>query len=109
MLYSGDSCLQIPSPALTHVCVVSSLLLCLLHGVVIVMVCFDLLVSRQTFRDGMDFYFGEKSHSARFVDFLEGVVPTKASPSRERKGKWVVIPCVFWSSVSCWCSFKCTQ
>lgn len=25
----------------------------------------------------MDFYFGEKSHSARFVDFLEGVVPTK--------------------------------
>lgn len=27
----------------------------------------------------MDFYFGEKSHSARFVDFLEGVVPTKAS------------------------------
>eukprot|EP00752_Nemacystus_decipiens_P002855 g2659.t1 len=33
----------------------------------------------QTFRDGMDFYFAEKSHSARFVDFLEGVVPTKAS------------------------------
>lgn len=27
----------------------------------------------------MDFYFSEKSHSARFVDFLEGVVPTKAS------------------------------
>ena len=27
----------------------------------------------------MDFYFTEKSHSARFVDFLEGVVPTKAS------------------------------
>lgn len=27
----------------------------------------------------MDFYFSEKSHSARFVDFLEGVVPTKVS------------------------------
>lgn len=36
----------------------------------------------QTFKDGMDFYFTEKSHSARFVDFLEGVVPTKASRSR---------------------------
>lgn len=35
--------------------------------------------SRQTFKDGMDFYFGERSHSARFVDFLEGVVPTKVS------------------------------
>lgn len=31
----------------------------------------------------MDFYFTEKSHSARFVDFLEGVVPTKASADRE--------------------------
>lgn len=37
----------------------------------------------------MDFYFGEKSHSARFVDFLEGVVPTKASACvrRERNVK----------------------
>lgn len=33
----------------------------------------------------MDFYFGEKSHSARFVDFLEGVVPTKASPYLRRR------------------------
>ncbi|CAM9893570.1 unnamed protein product [Scytosiphon promiscuus] len=37
----------------------------------------------QTFRDGMDFYFGEKSHSARFVDFLEGVVPTKVKHSKK--------------------------
>lgn len=30
----------------------------------------------------MDFYFTERSHSARFVDFLEGVVPTKVCDVR---------------------------
>jgi nonsense-mediated mRNA decay protein 3 len=34
-------------------------------------------LSIETFRDGMDFYFPDKSKAARFVSFLESVVPVK--------------------------------
>lgn len=36
----------------------------------------------------MDFYFTEKSHSARFVDFLEGVVPTKVRSCRGNRYRY---------------------
>lgn len=34
-------------------------------------------LSIETFRDGMDFYFPDKGKAARFISFLENVVPTK--------------------------------
>jgi nonsense-mediated mRNA decay protein 3 len=34
-------------------------------------------LSVETFRDGMDFYFPDKSKAARFISFLESVVPVK--------------------------------
>lgn len=34
----------------------------------------------ETFRDGMDFYFPDKGKAARFITFLENVVPIKVSP-----------------------------
>ncbi|CAM9129723.1 unnamed protein product [Choristocarpus tenellus] len=37
----------------------------------------------QTFRDGMDFYFSERNHAARFTDFLEGVVPCRTKHSKK--------------------------
>ena len=49
----------------------------------------------------MDFYFGEKSHSARFVDFLEGVVPTKASPCARRRFRGEIASLTF--LVGCVC------
>lgn len=36
-------------------------------------------LSIETFRDGMDFYFPDKGKAARFISFLENVVPTKVS------------------------------
>ena len=33
----------------------------------------------ETFRDGMDFYFPDKGKAARFISFLENVVPTQVS------------------------------
>jgi nonsense-mediated mRNA decay protein 3 len=34
-------------------------------------------LSIETFRDGMDFYFPDKGKAARFISFLEDVVPMK--------------------------------
>jgi len=34
-------------------------------------------LSIETFRDGMDFYFPDKAKAARFITFLENVVPVK--------------------------------
>ena len=34
----------------------------------------------ETFRDGMDFYFPDKGKGARFITFLENVVPIKVRP-----------------------------
>ena len=34
-------------------------------------------LSIETFRDGMDFYFPDKGKAARFISFLDNVVPTK--------------------------------
>jgi nonsense-mediated mRNA decay protein 3 len=36
-----------------------------------------------TFRDGMDFYFMEKQSAVRFIEFLNGHVPTKVKYSRK--------------------------
>lgn len=36
-----------------------------------------------TFRDGMDFYFLEKQNAARFLDFLEGVIPIESKYARK--------------------------
>lgn len=36
-------------------------------------------LSVETFRDGMDFYFPEKGKAARFISFLDNVVPIKVS------------------------------
>lgn len=36
-------------------------------------------LSIEVFRDGMDFYFPDKGKAARFISFLEDVVPTKVS------------------------------
>lgn len=36
-------------------------------------------LSIETYRDGMDFYFPDKGKAARFISFLENVVPTKVS------------------------------
>jgi nonsense-mediated mRNA decay protein 3 len=38
---------------------------------------------RQTFKDGMDFYFAEKQNAMRFLNFLENHVPTKTKYSRK--------------------------
>jgi nonsense-mediated mRNA decay protein 3 len=40
-------------------------------------------LSIETFRDGMDFYFPDKGKAARFMAFLESVVPAKVSSSRQ--------------------------
>lgn len=37
----------------------------------------------QTFRDGMDFYFVSKNQALRFIEFLNGNVPTKMKYSRK--------------------------
>ena len=34
----------------------------------------------EAFRDGMDFYFPDKGKGARFITFLENVVPIKVRP-----------------------------
>lgn len=36
-------------------------------------------LSVETFRDGMDFYFPDRGKAARFISFLENVVPLKVS------------------------------
>jgi nonsense-mediated mRNA decay protein 3 len=40
-------------------------------------------LSIETFRDGMDFYFPEKNKAARFITFLENVVPIKIKTSKK--------------------------
>ena len=40
-------------------------------------------LSIETFRDGMDFYFPDKSKAARFISFLENVVPVKVKTSKK--------------------------
>ncbi len=37
-------------------------------------------LSIETFKDGMDFYFPDKGKAARFMSFLEDVVPLKVCP-----------------------------
>eukprot|EP00521_Asterionellopsis_glacialis_P010499 CAMPEP_0195290312 /NCGR_PEP_ID=MMETSP0707-20130614/6228_1 /TAXON_ID=33640 /ORGANISM="Asterionellopsis glacialis, Strain CCMP134" /LENGTH=629 /DNA_ID=CAMNT_0040350425 /DNA_START=66 /DNA_END=1955 /DNA_ORIENTATION=- len=43
-------------------------------------------LSIETFRDGMDFYFPEKNKAARFISFLENVVPLKVKTSKKLIG-----------------------
>mmetsp|Transcript_18278 Transcript_18278/g.25358 ORF Transcript_18278/g.25358 Transcript_18278/m.25358 type:complete len:633 (+) Transcript_18278:85-1983(+) len=43
-------------------------------------------LSIETFRDGMDFYFPEKNKAARFISFLENVVPMKIKTSKKLIG-----------------------
>jgi len=43
-------------------------------------------LSIETFRDGMDFYFPEKNKAARFISFLESVVPIKVKTSKKLIG-----------------------
>lgn len=40
-------------------------------------------LSIETFRDGMDFYFPDKGKAARFISFLENVVPIKTKVSKK--------------------------
>jgi nonsense-mediated mRNA decay protein 3 len=40
-------------------------------------------LSIETYRDGMDFYFPDKSKSARFISFLEDVCPVKVKTSKK--------------------------
>jgi len=40
-------------------------------------------ISIETFRDGMDFYFPDKGKSAKFMSFLESVVPTQVRSSKK--------------------------
>uniref|UniRef100_A0A7S2Y9Y5 60S ribosomal export protein NMD3 n=1 Tax=Entomoneis paludosa TaxID=265537 RepID=A0A7S2Y9Y5_9STRA len=40
-------------------------------------------LSIETFRDGMDFYFPDKGKAARFICFLESVVPIKLKTSKK--------------------------
>lgn len=40
-------------------------------------------LSIETFKDGMDFYFPDKGKAARFMSFLEGVVPMKVKSSKK--------------------------
>lgn len=43
-------------------------------------------LSIETFRDGMDFYFPDKQKAARFLSFLENVVPMKTKTSKKIVG-----------------------
>jgi nonsense-mediated mRNA decay protein 3 len=43
-------------------------------------------LSIETFRDGMDFYFPDKGKAARFISFLENVVPIKVKSSKKLIG-----------------------
>jgi len=43
-------------------------------------------LSIETFRDGMDFYFPDKGKAARFISFLEDVVPIKVKSSKKLIG-----------------------
>eukprot|EP00562_Extubocellulus_spinifer_P026928 CAMPEP_0178642254 /NCGR_PEP_ID=MMETSP0698-20121128/17054_1 /TAXON_ID=265572 /ORGANISM="Extubocellulus spinifer, Strain CCMP396" /LENGTH=603 /DNA_ID=CAMNT_0020282953 /DNA_START=80 /DNA_END=1891 /DNA_ORIENTATION=+ len=43
-------------------------------------------LSIETFRDGMDFYFPDKGKAARFISFLENVVPIKTKVSKKLIG-----------------------
>lgn len=43
-------------------------------------------LSIETFRDGMDFYFPDKAKAARFISFLENVVPIKVKHSKKLIG-----------------------
>jgi nonsense-mediated mRNA decay protein 3 len=43
-------------------------------------------LSIETFHDGMDFYFPDKGKGARFIAFLEGVVPMKFKASKKLVG-----------------------
>ncbi|KAL3765597.1 hypothetical protein ACHAWO_003889 [Cyclotella atomus] len=43
-------------------------------------------LSIETFRDGMDFYFPDKGKAARFISFLEDVVPMKVKSSKKLIG-----------------------
>lgn len=43
-------------------------------------------LSIETFRDGMDFYFPDKGKAARFIAFLENVVPAKVKTSKKLIG-----------------------
>lgn len=43
-------------------------------------------LSVETFRDGMDFYFPDKGKAARFISFLENVVPVKVKSSKKLIG-----------------------
>lgn len=52
-------------------------------------------LSIEVFRDGMDFYFPDKGKAARFISFLENVVPTKVCMKKATHGG-----CLFFS-LSC--------
>mmetsp|Transcript_16303 Transcript_16303/g.23995 ORF Transcript_16303/g.23995 Transcript_16303/m.23995 type:complete len:603 (-) Transcript_16303:177-1985(-) len=43
-------------------------------------------LSIETYRDGMDFYFPDKGKAARFISFLENVVPTQVKCSKKLIG-----------------------
>jgi len=43
-------------------------------------------LSIETFKDGMDFYFPDKGRAARFISFLENVVPIKIKTSKKLIG-----------------------
>ena len=43
-------------------------------------------LSIETFKDGMDFYFPDKGKAARFISFLEDVVPIKVRSPAEMSG-----------------------
>jgi len=43
-------------------------------------------LSIETYRDGMDFYFPDKSKAMRFITFLENVCPTKVKTSKKLIG-----------------------
>jgi nonsense-mediated mRNA decay protein 3 len=43
-------------------------------------------LSIETFKDGMDFYFPDKGKAARFISFLEDVVPMKVKSSKKLIG-----------------------
>ena len=43
-------------------------------------------LSIEVFRDGMDFYFGERNKGERFIDFLESEVPLKTKRTKKLIG-----------------------
>ena len=51
-------------------------------------------LSIETFKDGMDFYFPDKGKAARFISFLEDVVPMKVCVYNLLHTLSVCIPCI---------------